>query len=462
MGRRRWAAPGVGVAVAALVATGLTGLTGPVGATTVRTSWRSPVLDGTVQGAPAVVGGVVVVATEHDALYGLSLRDGHRLWGPRRVGSPVPLSVIGSRAPAAEGCGDIDPLGITSALAVDATTTPPRVFAVAEVLGAGGAPVHELVGVDPTTGTIVVGPTPIDPPAMTHPELEQQRAGLTVANGKVYVGFGGLYGDCGDYHGFVVAANPDGTGIADTFETSDAGGGDRAAAIWATAPPPVDAAGDLYVATGNSEGAPSPPTFEYGDSVVRLTPALTPLSAFQPATYQADNASDLDLGSTAPVLVGDGQVFQLGKQGHAFLLDSANLGGADRHTPLASIDACAAYGADATLGTSVFVACRGSLQQIVINRSVNPPTLAHGWTASVPAGGPITVASGLVWSLDVANGTLYAIDPATGRAVAHHPVSLDASQHFPTPVVAGGWVLVETGTGLTAFTLPGPRTTRRS
>jgi outer membrane protein assembly factor BamB len=452
---RRWAAC-VGLAATAALIT----LAAPGDAATARTSWHSSTLDGTVQGAPAVVGSVVVVATEHDALYGLSLQDGHRVWGPRRVGQPVPLSVIASKSASAEGCGDIDPLGITSSLVV-APGPPPVVFAVAEVLGVNDATAHDLVGVDPATGKVVVGPTPIDPPAMLHPELEQQRAGLTFANGKVYVGFGGLYGDCGEYHGFVVAANPDGSGIAGTFEAANAGGSDRAAAVWATDNPPVDAAGQLYVATGNSEGAPGPPAFDYGDSVVALSPSLTPVAAFQPSTFQADNASDLDLGSTAPVLVGDGQVFELGKQQRAFLLSTADLGGADRHTPLASIDSCAAFGANASIGTSVYVACRNSLQQIIINRATNPPTLSHGWSASVPAGGPITVADGLLWSVDTAGGTLYALNPANGDVVAHHPVSLDSSQHFPTATVAGGWAIVETGNGLAAFTTPGARAGRR-
>ena len=449
-----------GLAAAVLV----TAFAPHVGAAAARTSWRSPALDGTVQGAPAVVGNVVVVGTEHDALYGLSLRDGHRLWGPRRVGQPVPLSSIAARSPVASGCGDIDPLGITSSLAVDTTTSPARVFAVAEVLAPnGGAPMHELVGVDPTTGRVVVGPTPVDPPAMTHPELEQQRAGLTVANGKVYIGFGGLFGDCGPYHGFVVAANVDGSGIVGSFETSDAGGSDRAAGIWATAPPPVDAAGDIYVATGNSEGAPGPPVNDNGDAVVRLDPTLTTeLGVFQPPSYQADNASDADFGSTAPVLVGDRQVFQLGKQQAAFLLDSNNLGGADRHTPLASLGACVAFGANAVLGTSVFIACKSGVQQVTIDRGVSPPRLQHGWSAPVAANGPDVVAAGLLWSVDTSSGVLYGLDPRTGRVVAHHPVSLDSTQHFPTPTVASGWVVVETGSGLAAFTLPTARGTTHS
>ena len=67
-------------AATAALAVLLIGLAAPLDAATVRASWHSPSLDGTVQGAPAVVGNVVVVATEQNTLYGLSLRDGHRIW----------------------------------------------------------------------------------------------------------------------------------------------------------------------------------------------------------------------------------------------------------------------------------------------------------------------------------------------------------------------------------------------
>src|SRR5262249_47809013 len=155
----------------------------------------------------------------------------------------------------------------TSSPAVDTSTSPPRVFAVAEVLPATGrTPVHELVGVEATTGLLVVGPTPLDPPGMTNPEVEQQRAGLTIANGNVYVGFGGLFGDCGDYRGFVVAAGADGRGIVGTFEAAAAGGGNRAGAVWAPAPPPVDTDGSLLVSTGNGVNSPPPPATDHSDA----------------------------------------------------------------------------------------------------------------------------------------------------------------------------------------------------
>lgn len=449
-GRRRVA---VGLACAALVTVGLAGPAG--GATRPITAWRSATLDGIVQGRPVVVGSTVVVATENNSIYGLALRDGRVLWGPRHIGPPVPLATIASLAPAAAGCGDLDPIGITSAPVVDTTTSPPRVFAVAEVLPSVGrrVPVHELVGVEATTGRVVVGPTAIDPPAMVHPELEQQRAGLALANGNVYVGFGGLYGDCGDYHGFMVAAREDGSGLAGSYELANATPTNREGAVWSTAPPPIDATGNVYASTGNADGSPPDTQTDYSDAVVRFAPTPgTPLDWFQPTSWRSDNAADADLGSTAPVLVG-GQVFEVGKQQVAFLLDASSLGGADHHTPLSSLESCSAYGANAAFGASVYVACKSGVQQVVVDRSTNPFRLRHGWTAAANANGPVTIGAGLVWSVDISGQSLDGLDPATGRLVVHHAVTLDSSQHFPTATIAPGWVLVESADHVAAFTL---------
>lgn len=424
-------------------------------------SWRSPVLDGILQARPLVVGDVVVVATENDSLYGLALSDGHRVWGPRHVGAPVPLSAVTTANGAAQGCGDIDPLGITGAPVADLTARPPRVYAGAEVLGPDHrTPVHELVGVEAPTGRVVVVPTPIDPPAMTHPELEQQRAALAFANGTVYVGFGGLYGDCGSYHGFVVGVHADGSGLAGVFEAAS-DPGNTGGAVWAPTGVTLDASGRLFAATGNSQRPPTGNATDHSDAVVRLDPTTgAVLDEFQPSSWRDDNARDADLGSTAPVLLADGHLFQIGKQNRAFLLDPGALGGADRHTPLASLGLCSAYGGNATLGTAVYVACTGGVQQVLVDTT--PPRLRHGWTTSSGADGPVTVGAGLVWSVNRSAGVLDGLDPATGHTTVTHPVSLDASQHFPVVTVGPGHVLVESGRRVVAFPLPASATTTSS
>jgi hypothetical protein len=209
--------------------------------------WISADLGGLIMSAPVIVGPIVVAGTEGDALYGISLSTGTTVWGPTSVGTSVPLSVINSLG---VPCGNIDPLGITSKLVANGTT----VFAVAEreVSPPGNTyPQHVLVGIDSTNGNVAVGPTNVDPPGMNVP-AQQQRAGLLAANGNVYVGFGGLAGDCGTYHGWVVAARQDGSGLAGWFEVATAIAGNYAGAVWAPGGLAVDGAGNVYAGTGNS------------------------------------------------------------------------------------------------------------------------------------------------------------------------------------------------------------------
>src|SRR5215469_5957621 len=148
--------------------------------------WKHP-LDGAVYAEPLVVAGQVIVATEHDTLYALDARTGRVRWHTT-VGAPVPLSEL--------PCGNIDPLGITGTPVYDPQTG--LVFALAE----SGGPAHLLVGLDVNTGQVKVRRL-ADPPGM-NPQAQQQRAALALWGGRVYVAFGGLDGDCGDYHGWVV------------------------------------------------------------------------------------------------------------------------------------------------------------------------------------------------------------------------------------------------------------------
>ena len=180
-------------------------------------------LDGAVYAQPLVLGTTVVAATEGGSLYGLSLATGGVLWRTH-IADPIPLSSL--------PCGNINPLGITGTPAYDAATG--LVLAVAET--AGGH--HVLAGVH-LDGSIAFNRT-LDPLAgSTLPA--QERAAILVANGRVYVAFGGLAGDCGSYIGQVVSVSSDGSGtpIGWAVPTSREGG------IWAPAGPVADANGDV-------------------------------------------------------------------------------------------------------------------------------------------------------------------------------------------------------------------------
>jgi hypothetical protein len=334
------------------------------------TPWTSVALDGLVQARPLVVNNIVVVATENDSLYGLNLTTGVVSWGPTNFGSPETLADA-RQFPGLTNCGDVDPLGITGNPVLGANG---HVYAVAEFAGnhaTNTQPTHNLVAVDPATGAKTLTPHNVDVATMTNVAGEQQRAGLLAMNGNIYIGFGGLDGDCGAYHGYVVAASEAGS-VVGTFEAAAVS---NAAAVWGTSGPVADSSGNVYATTGNSIGTPNSVATDYSDGVVKLTSSMavgdtTPADYFQPPAWRSDNGSDLDLGSTGPVLLPNGsQIFVIGKQHVAFLLNTSSLGGSDHLTPVGSLSMCnaMAFGQNAAMGSSAFVACSSGMQQVKLS-----------------------------------------------------------------------------------------------
>ncbi len=381
-------------------------------------SWRAA-LDGAVYAEPLVIGGEVIAATEGDTVYALDPASGSVLWR-RHLGSPVPLSTL--------PCGNIDPLGITGTPAYDPATG--SLFAVAEVAG----PKHVLFALDPKSGAVRWSRS-VDLPG-DDPSTHQQRAALAIGNGFVYIGFGGLAGDCGQYRGEVVGVPASGTGPTIAYRVPVT----REGAVWATGGPVLDAAGNLYVSVGN--GA-STTTYDGSDSVVELSPTLELKSRFAPASWARDNARDADLGSLSPVLVPGGWVFIAGKSGQGYVLRQGDLGGIGGQVSTRAV--CAGFGAAARDGATLFVPCPSGVEQVRIGAdgSIHP-----GWVARSGATGPPVIGRGAVWSLDVGGGTLVALDPATGAALA--TVGTGSLPHFASPTLWDRLVLVGTMRGLLA------------
>jgi outer membrane protein assembly factor BamB len=390
-------------------------------------AWASPALDGQVYGEPLVWHDVVVVATENDTLYGLSAMSGQVLWSTH-VGSPVPLADL--------PCGDVDPLGILGTPAVDPATG--HLFAVAETRDQGGKIGHDLVALDPATGKVLF--TESDDPAAMPAADQQQRAGLLVTDGRVYVSYGGLYGDCGTYGGWVVAAPTAGPGPLLSYRVPTSNQG----AIWDPPGPTVDLDGNLLIPTGNSE---STTAYDLGNSVLKLSPTLQLLDSFAPTTWAYDNSHDLDLGSTGPALVAGGQLaFIVGKQSEGYLINDAHLGGIGGQVFEAPL--CFTIGGDAVEGNDVYVPCRTGIKDVRVNTATNPPSFTVAWSGPSGAVDPPIVAGGLVWS--AGGSTLYGLDPATGAVVRQ--VDLGASTgKFVTASVGDGVMIVATGASVRAF-----------
>ena len=380
-------------------------------------------LDGAVYAEPLVVGSNVIVATEGDSLYALDSHTGKVKWHTN-VGTPVPLSTL--------PCGDIDPLGITGTPVYDSATK--LVLAVAEIQG----PAHILVGVDVATGQVRVRRS-VDISAMD-PRVHQQRAALALYQNMVYIAYGGLDGDCGDYHGTVVASRTDGTGPLLSYQLPTP----REGGIWAPPGPAVDSAGNIYVAVGN--GATTQGNWDHTDSVLRLSSTLQLEDGFAPTQWQQDNASDADLGSMGPILLPGGLIFADGKSGLGYLLHADALGGIGGQAQVKSI--CRAFGGAALLGSQLFVPCTDGLREVTIGPGAN---MTLGWQASGQITGSPIVGGHTVYSLNPNGGILYALDIATGNMRA--TLSVGATSRFATPTLSGNQVFVGTLTGVVAVTI---------
>ncbi len=393
-------------------------------------AWKSPVLDGQVYGEPLEAAGRVFVATENDTIYALAANTGAVLWSTH-VGTPVPSGDL--------PCGNIAPtVGITGTPVLDVGRG--EIFVVADELS-GGAPAHVLVGLNMYSGVTLVGQD-VDPPGQD-PSAILQRTGLNLSNGNVIFGYGGNAGDCPTYSGWIGSV-PEGGGSPGYYQAVPIG---NDGAVWmGGAAPEVDSAGNIWAATGN--GSSSQP-YDFSDSVLELSPALTRTQFFAPTSWQSDNGSDGDLGSTAPALLSDGSVLQVGKSSTAYLLNQGNLGGISSPP---TIPACGsdADGGDAVSGTVVYVPCNSGIE------AIQTSPLGISWHAGGASGPPIT-AGGLVWS--IGGSTLYGLDPNTGHAVQQVSVGGEAN-HFPTPSVGDGLLLAPSTDQVYAFSgsagIPGP------
>jgi outer membrane protein assembly factor BamB len=375
-------------------------------------------LDGAVYAEPLVVGNRVIVATEGDTLYALDPATGSVQWHTN-VGSPVPQSSL--------PCGNIDPLGITGTPVYDPATG--LVFAVAEVTG----PAHILVGLDVTTGEVKVRRS-VDTDGMD-PRAHQERGALTLANGRVYINYGGLDGDCSDYIGRVVASRTDGQGPLLVYRVPTT----REGGIWTPPGASVDAAGNLYVSVGNGEVTEG--QWDHSDSILKLSPTLQLEDGFAPTSWGPENAADADMGSQGPVLLPDNFVFAAGKSGKGYVLHANALGGVGGQIDMQ--DVCDSYGGVATVGSTAFIPCTSGVHQITVDASGH---MHQGWHASGDIVGSPVVGGHTLYS--ISNGTIYALNVDTGHLVAS--LNVGAASRFSTPTISGTSIFIGTNTGITA------------
>jgi len=377
-------------------------------------------LDGAVYGSPIVARGIVIAATENDSVYGLNTA-GTVLWRAH-LGSPSPASQ--------RPCGNISPLGITGSPVYSPTTG--SVYVVVET-STGGVH-HALVSLDALTGH-VRWRRGIDYSGVTTTAM-QQRGALAITGGKVWVTFGGLAGDCGNYKGRLigVALNGQGTAAVYTVPTP------REAGMWQPSGPAVDNGGHLLVAVGNGAAVAGDP-YDHSDSVLELSNQAKLLQYFAPSGWANENANDVDLGSIGPAIVGTSWLVQGGKSNRVYVLRQGHLGGIGGQ--VSSLVVAPSFGGAAVQGSVVYLPCTNGVRALRVDSTGH---LHLVWAASSSVIGSPVVGGGRVWSLAPGSGRLYSLSPSTGGTVAS--ISVGVTSRFATPALYKNLVIVPTMAGV--------------
>ena len=387
--------------------------------------WTARV-DGAVYGQPLVVAGEVIVGTENDSVYAFDSSTGRRRW-MRHLATPVTGGLP---------CGNIDPSGITGTPVVDVAAG--RLW----VVTFSADPYrHVLWSLAVATGA-VISERRVDGPG-SDARAEQERGALALTGSEVIIPYGGLYGDCSDYRGWVVGAPISGQGRLATYVTPN----EREAGIWAP-PGPVVGNGSIYVTTGN--GIPVD-AVDDSDSVVRLAaPGLAVLGTFTPSDYVQLSSADQDFGSTSPVLLPGHLVFQIGKSGTAYLIGAQHLGGVGGQ--LAEQAICSGgFGGAATDGSTVVVSCYNGLYAVGVTA---PSGASRGrlrvvWSATGVQPGPPIIAGGIVWDA-TRDGQLLGYRLSNGRRVADTAIAAVVTS-FPSLSASGARLFVPEGAEVVSY-----------
>ena len=168
---------------------------------------------------PGSSSGQLFVATEDNNVYAIDAGSGHEIW-VRSLGRPVPLSTL--------DCGNIDPLGITGTPVIDQAT---QAIYVAAMVGEAAGPHHRVFALSLKDGSPLPGWSVDVAEALAargqrfNARDQNQRGALAILDGHVYVPYGGHYGDCGDYHGWVVGISVQNPRDVVSWSTRGRGGG---------------------------------------------------------------------------------------------------------------------------------------------------------------------------------------------------------------------------------------------
>ena len=168
------------------------------------------------------------------------------------------------------------------------------------------------------------------------PQKQNQRCGLLLLNGNVYITYAS-HCDWGPYHGWILSYNKTTLLQTRVYNTTPNGyyGG-----IWmSAAAPAADELGNIYVSVGNGSvgyNGDLSNTINRSESALKLIPSdtsFTVSSFFSPMNINELEAADLDFGVTQMLLIpGTNRVTTSSKDGHIYLMNRDDMGGYNTNT----------------------------------------------------------------------------------------------------------------------------------
>lgn len=215
-------------------------------------------------------------------------------------------------------------------------------------------------------------------------------------------------------------------------------------AIWGRAGAVIDATtGNIFVATGNG---PYNGKTNWGDAVIELNADATRmLGNYTPKNNAELNAKDLDIGSTSPVLLGDGLLAQGGKDGLIRLLSIQAMAGTAPHIDHELQTVYTPEGARLFTAPAVWRHGGQTWMFVADNEGTDAWALQKGklvsmWKNSNAGTSPL-VAGGLLYVYDPSGG-LRIYDAAKGVVIANLNCG---SGHWNSPIVVYGKIALPEG-----------------
>jgi hypothetical protein len=437
---------------------------------------------------------LLIVATEHDSVYGFDADTGTTIWKTSMLKS-------GETTSDTRSCSQVSPeIGVTSTPVIDRTRGPNGVIYVVAMSKDGlGKYHHRIHALDLALGTELFG-GPVDVQAkypgtgdgsdgtnvIFDPGQYKERAALLLLNGVVYTSWAS-HCDIRPYTGWVIGY--DASTLAQTTVLDVVPNG-AAGSIWMSgAGLAADSSGNIYFldANGdfdtnlNAQGFPS--NGNYGNAFMKLSTSggLAVADYFEMDNESSENGSDADLGSGGAMVLpdltnGSGQTVHLavgaGKDSNLYAVNRDSMGkfNASSNNVYQQLSGALPSGVFAMPAYFNGTVYYGSVNSPIKAFKITDAKLGTSPAAQTPAGFGYPGATPSISANGTSNGIVWAIENSSPAVLhAYGAASLNElynsnqasggrdhfgnGNKFMTPMIVNGKVFVGTPNGVAVFGL---------